>query len=61
MTSNDNFFYFRPLSGSMLAVGCDSGVFVWTVDPSSPILRSVLRVNKWLLVECTLQVELNLL
>ncbi|KAJ7375506.1 hypothetical protein OS493_002280 [Desmophyllum pertusum] len=29
----------RPLSGSVLVVGCDSGLFVWTVDPSSPILR----------------------
>lgn len=29
----------RPLSGSVLVVGCDSGLFVWTVNPSSPILR----------------------
>lgn len=29
----------RPLSGSVLVVGCDSGLFVWTVDPLSPILR----------------------
>ncbi|CAH3154561.1 unnamed protein product [Pocillopora meandrina] len=29
----------RPLSGSVLVVGCDCGLFVWTVNPSSPILR----------------------
>ena len=31
--------YFRPLSGSVLVVGCDNGLFVWTVDPSSPVVR----------------------
>ena len=36
------FLKFRPLSGSVLVVGCDSGLFVWTVNPSSPILRYVL-------------------
>lgn len=61
MTSNIQlFFHFRPLSGSVLVVGCDGGLFVWTVDPSSPILRSVLHVNKRLLVQGTLEVELNL-
>ena len=35
------FLKFRPLSGSVLVVGCDSGLFVWTVNPSSPILRYV--------------------
>ncbi|XP_074623244.1 aladin-like [Acropora palmata] len=29
----------RPLSGSVLVVGCDNGLFVWTVDPSSPAVR----------------------
>lgn len=29
----------RPLSGSVLVVGCDNGLFVWTVDPSSPVVR----------------------
>ena len=36
------FLKFRPLSGSVLVVGCDSGLFVWTVNPSSPILRYVI-------------------
>ena len=31
----------RPLSGSVLVVGCDNGLFVWTVDPSSPVVRLV--------------------
>ena len=35
------FLKLRPLSGSVLVVGCDSGLFVWTVNPSSPILRYV--------------------
>lgn len=29
----------RPLSGSVLVVGCDNGLFVWTVDPTSPVVR----------------------
>ncbi|XP_048579838.1 aladin isoform X2 [Nematostella vectensis] len=29
----------RPLSASVLAVGCDTGVLVWTVDPTSPVTR----------------------
>ena len=33
--------YCRPLSGSVLVVGCDNGLFVWTVDPSSPVVRLV--------------------
>lgn len=35
----------RPLSGSVLVVGCDNGLFVWTVDPSSPAVRCVLCIT----------------
>jgi len=35
----------RPLSGSVLVVGCDNGLFVWTVDPSSPAVRCVLCIS----------------
>ncbi|KAK3736148.1 hypothetical protein QZH41_015540 [Actinostola sp. cb2023] len=31
--------YFRPLSASLLAVGCNTGIFIWTVDPNSPVTR----------------------
>ncbi|XP_031566795.1 aladin-like isoform X2 [Actinia tenebrosa] len=29
----------RPLSASVLAVGCNTGIFIWTVDPTSPVTR----------------------
>lgn len=40
----------RPLSASEIAVGCESCILIWTVDPNSVVSNKILRAGHYSLI-----------